>query len=1208
MSRGLSFSTVLKDRGLDSVRYEKRDAVIKDSEGNVVFEQKDVVAPIDWSDTAVNIAASKYFSGRHGTPEREISIADMVQRVSSCIRKWGEEGGYFKTESDADNFEEELFNILINQYAFFNSPVWFNVGVHEHPQCSACFINSVEDDMSSIFDLAKTEGMLFKYGSGTGTNLSVLRSSKEHLSAGGVASGPVSFMRGYDSFAGVIKSGGTCLPAHQKVYTERGAVAVSELCDKDFIVLSYDPPAGRVKAKKAAAWLSGRKKVVRVTTDKGVFEVSHDHPVRLSGTGEYCMASKLKAGSSLHSCSVTNDSGYERVGLQDGKGGWEAVHRLIAQDVMGKDVSGMAVHHGNGDRLDNRAENLEVMTQSEHATLHNNDMVAKGEHLFQHQTWPKVGEDNPMHSTSAFWSDPERTESLKAKRSANLATERASKMQPKAAKQRMINTAHRILNSGGSIDTFEDYADGRTRYIGRHAGEKYLMNSIQNQFGDFTTFKKFVYSSNHKVVNVEDMGEMDVYSVEVYCPTPDDKSPQSGHNYLICDSDGRTGVFSANTRRSAKMVILNVDHPDIVEFIECKEIEENKAWALIEAGYDGGFNVPGGAYDSVFHQNANHSVRVTDQFMQDVLKDEKFYTRNVTDRAVADEYDARHLWRLIAESAWACGDPGVQFDDTIQEWNTCADTERINATNPCSEFVFLDDTACNLASLNLMKFYSRSKGMSSLAATNGLDIRLMIHVCEVMITAMEIIVGAASYPRERIAERSFALRPLGLGYANLGSLLMARGLPYDSDSGRALAAVVTSIMTAAAYRQSACIAQFKGPFADYVANAGSMIRVLEKHAEEAKNIDSDLVPYDMLNWNNAIWAEVLCLASSYGVRNSQISVIAPTGTIGLAMDCDTTGIEPELALVKYKSLAGGGNIKFVNNTVGMALDQLGYDVIEIKKIRKYIEEHDTIEGCSVLKEEHLPVFDCSFTPMNGSRSIRYQAHIDMMAAVQPFVSGAISKTINMDNDCTPDDIMDAYMRAWESGLKCVAIYRDGCKRSQPLSMEDDSDKSTEVHQLPVERRIKMPIERQSVTHKFEVGSHEGYITVGLYENGQPGEIFITMSKMGSTISGLMDSFALSISIALQYGVPLEVLIDRFMHSRFEPSGFTNNKDIPQAKSFMDYIFRWLRHRFLDGEDVERNSETPSFGDAPPCRSCGTIMVRRGACYSCDNCGETGGCG
>ena len=945
--RGISVKRLFTKAGghpFDEVEWELRTASIQNEKGKVIFEQRNVEVPKDWSQTATNIVASKYFHGKLGTPERESSVRQLISRVADTIAQWGVEGGYFRSEEDAKSFHDELTHTLVRQKAVFNSPVWFNCGLwhkyhrssrgsgwywdpatggikketeaYRHPQCSACFINSVQDNLESILNLAKVEGMLFKWGSGTGTNLSPLRSSVEALSGGGVASGPLSFMKGYDAFAGVIKSGG-------------------------------------------------------------------------------------------------------------------------------------------------------------------------------------------------------------------------------------------------------------------------------------------------------------------------------------------------KTRRAAKMVILNVEHPDIEEFIQCKAKEERKAWALVEAGYDSA--IDGEAYSSIFFQNANNSVRVSDEFMKAVVEDKDWATRHISTDETAKAYRARELMKMISEAAWQCGDPGMQFDTTINKWHTSKATARINASNPCSEYMFLDDSACNLASLNLMKFLS----------TDGkFDVESFKHAVDIMITAQEILVDNASYPTEHIAKNSHDFRPLGLGYANLGALLMANGLPYDSDGGRDYAAAITAIMHGEAYLQSSRIAAELKPCEGFPVNRDSFLNVISMHRQSLQHINSHNVPENMWEASRKVWDECLASGMKYGYRNAQVTVLAPTGTIGFMMDCDTTGVEPDLALVKYKKLVGGGLIKIVNNMVPTALLKLGYTGQEASEIVNYIDQKGTIEGAPHLKSEHLPVFDCSLKPANGKRAIHYMGHVRMMAAVQPFLSGAISKTVNMPEEATVEEIASVYTEGWRLGLKAIAIYRDGSKRSQPLNTADakpkkeshavsskpEASKETKVDSTPQAYRRKLPDERQAVTHKFSIGQHEGYLTVGLYENGQPGEIFITMAKEGSTVSGLMDSFATAVSLALQYGVPLKVLCDKFSHTRFEPSGWSPNPEIRYAKSVMDYIFRWLALKFLprdaqpredasvqslNGKDAEKASELatqftrassdPSntgfasamsqgglvgvnnSDDAPSCADCGAIMVRNGACYKCLNCGSTSGC-
>jgi len=991
---GLTFRRFFTKPGVspyNEVEWELRTAQITDSQGGIIFEQKNVEVPKDWSMTATNIVASKYLHGRQGTGERETGVRQLVARVAETIRDWGTKDGYFRSAEDASAFHDELVHLLIRQYAAFNSPVWFNVGCdriepnsdatswhwnsttqrvefgatgYTRPQCSACFINSVHDSLDSILTLAKTEGMLFKWGSGTGTNLSPLRSSTEVLSGGGTASGPLSFMKGFDAFAGVIKSGG-------------------------------------------------------------------------------------------------------------------------------------------------------------------------------------------------------------------------------------------------------------------------------------------------------------------------------------------------KTRRAAKMVILNIDHPDIVDFIDCKSKEEAKAHALVAQGYDGS-HPDSDAYSSIFFQNANNSVRVTDDFMVAVMRDTDFSTRAIVDGRVVNTYKAKDLLQKISEATWHCGDPGMQYDSTVNRWHTSKNTARINASNPCSEYMFLDDSACNLASLNLLKF----------APNGSFDVEAYRHAVDVIITAQEILVDNAGYPTEMINKNSHDYRPLGLGYANLGALLMAAGLPYDSDAGRDYAACVTAILCGEAYLQSSRIAELCEPLSPvtdtvqtglgvtksenmpgaacpgYYINREPFLDVIRMHRASVNNIGSarggtgaspvhaersSAQLSELIEASKQCWDEALSNGEKHGYRNSQVTVLAPTGTIGFFMDCDTTGIEPDLALIKYKKLVGGGMIKIVNNTVPAALFKLGYTHEQTGAIVSYIDATGTIEGAPHVKDEHLAVFDCSFKPAKGTRSIHYMGHLQMMAAAQPFISGAISKTVNLPNAATVEDISEAYLQAWKLGLKAVAVYRDGCKQSQPLSAagtktaqsgaqgsagvppatpEDDNPDAP-----PRAVRHKLKEERMAVTHKFNIGGHEGYITVGLYPGGEPGEIFITMAKEGSTVSGLMDSFALAVSIALQHGVPLKLYCEKFAHTRFEPSGWSNNPDIGYAKSIMDYIFRWLQQRFLTGQQQflfenlrpkplsdggrasspasagigDLNGSTGSLtpetrdlrpssvhaadalanmidlGDAPSCHVCGSIMVRNGSCYKCMNCGSTSGC-
>ncbi len=906
LSGGLTIPRYFTTPGSDpysEVTWEHRAASITSEHGEVVFEQAQVEMPIFWSQTATNVVVSKYFRGPLGTPQRENSVRQLISRVANTITDWGRKDGYFAAAEDAESFRAELTHLLLMQKASFNSPVWFNVGIEAKPQCSACFILSVKDTMESILDWYKTEGMIFKYGSGAGVNLSPIRSGKEQLAGGGTASGPVSFMRAADASAGVIKSGG-------------------------------------------------------------------------------------------------------------------------------------------------------------------------------------------------------------------------------------------------------------------------------------------------------------------------------------------------KTRRAAKMVVLNADHPDIERFIRCKWEEEKKAWTLVDAGYDS--SIDGEAYSSIYFQNANNSVRTTDEFMQAVLEDKPWDLKAVTSGEAMQTVRARDLMHLIAEATWYCGDPGMQFDTTINRWHTCPNTGRINASNPCSEYMHLDDSACNLASLNLLRF---------LDETGHFHISDFRAAVRTMSIAMDIVVDNSSYPTPRIAENARAFRELGLGYANLGALLMSLGIPYDSDSGRAYAATITALLCGESYRTSAEVAAVQGPYAGFSKNREPQLKVVRMHRDALVSVDDRLVPEDLFSAAAHVWDEALRLGTAQGVRNSQVTVLAPTGTIGFMMDCDTTGVEPDIALVKYKKLVGGGLMKIVNNTVPRALKRLGYSENEIRAICQHLDREETIEGAPGLKPEHLPVFDCAFKPLKGNRSIHYMGHVRMMGAVQPFISGAISKTVNVPSEITADEIMQAYIEAWKAGLKAIAIYRDGSKRVQPLSTGKGTGSSKEKSKgaasqdqtlNPFEEQVQrryLPDERHAITHKFSIAGHDGYVTVGLYQDGKPGEIFIVMSKEGTVISGLLDAFATAISLALQYGVPLEALVKKFSHMRFEPAGVTSNPQIRFAQSILDYVFRWMALKFLPaGEqpqppatvtdlaakqaDVTQPAPTAGTGsnmnpttrqafqgqvDAPPCHSCGSMMVRSGNCYKCFNCGETSGC-
>jgi ribonucleoside-diphosphate reductase alpha chain len=874
----------------DEIEWEIRDAHIPGKNGPA-FEQKNVEFPKFWSQTATNIVAQKYFRGRMSSPEREKSVKEMIGRVVGTIGTWGREGGYFASEDEAQTFEDELKAILVNQLAAFNSPVWFNVGFEEKPQCSACFILSIDDSMDAILDWIRREGIIFRGGSGSGVNLSRLRSSKEQLSKGGYASGPVSFMRGADASAGTIKSGG-------------------------------------------------------------------------------------------------------------------------------------------------------------------------------------------------------------------------------------------------------------------------------------------------------------------------------------------------KTRRAAKMVVLDVDHPDIVEFIWCKAHEEEKARVLEAAGYDMSLDSPDWA--SIQYQNANNSVRVSDAFMEAVEADADWNLTARTDGTVVETLKARKLLHDIAEAAWRCADPGVQYDTTINAWHTLPNTGRINASNPCSEYMSIDDSACNLASLNLMKF-RREDG--------ELDVEAFQHACDVVFLAQEILVGNSSYPTPEIERNAKAYRQLGLGYANLGALLMARGLAYDSDEGRAYAAAITALMTGRAYRKSAEIAKRMGPFAGYRPNAAAMVGVVAKHRAAVGNIaHAETVPADLLSAARQAWDDALDVGEVYGYRNAQSTVLAPTGTISFMMDCDTTGVEPDFSLVKSKKLVGGGEITIVNKTVPLGLEKLGYAPNEVDEVVAYIDERNSVVGAPYVKSEHYPVFDCAV----GERAIHYRGHVKMMGAIQPFISGAISKTVNLPETATIQEVADLYSEAWRLGVKAIAIYRDNCKVAQPLSGKGEKGQQVlaPAGAVAAPKRRRLPDDRTEIGRKFRVGEYEGYIHVGVFDDGSPGDIFVDIAKDGTTLQGLMNSLMIAVSMGLQYGVPPEVYVSKLSHLRFEPSGPTNDADIRTAKSIVDYIFRWFGKKFLDVDQQEEAgilsaevrakladqyanggsataAEQPSPGqtalfnpheDAIECNRCGGRMVRAGTCYTCRDCGTSTGCG
>jgi len=1758
-----------------TVEWELRDAVIANERGEKVFEQQDVEIPKSWTQLATNVVVSKYFRGHLGTPEREHSVRQLIHRVADTIANWGRAMEYFASEEDAQAFQDELTHILLYQKAAFNSPVWFNVGLADQPrpQGSACFINSVQDTMDSILTLAKTEGMLFKYGSGTGSNLSTIRSSREPLAGGGTASGPVSFMRGFDSFASAIKSGGKCFKKGTLVATPDGWLPIETLQIGDYVLTHKGP-------RLVADFMpNGEKLCYRVRTQEGYeVEVTAGHkfaywnietgrfdvkPIEefLPGDSLYVLLEASEGGVSIplfvpeandsrHATTTAemtfpselNDEMAYVLGLTYGDAELRRDYPYRLRVAFCKDLAGNA----SQERFRRYCfqlfgeEPLLLSDETGHQQIGytrkrlieflvaNGLAKGKADDLgFPHvmfEARPEVraafiagvidadGTYQPRGGWSissidrAFLMElqrllltlgiPSKLQLSRAERGTWRALYRLKivgstfihrlmdRIAPYSAK-----AAHNYIPSDGA-DKGWGYRPSLVRALQARTEHRSGNRIIERKVGlnPTTGYGALASLATHPHTSVADYAEELSHCVQVTLESVIPTEVAETYDievedvHLLCAN----GFYASNTRRAAKMVILDIDHPDIVDFITCKEKEEKKAWALIDAGYSGAFNVSGGAYDSVQFQNANHSVRVTDEFMRAHEEDGDWTTHFVLSKEPDGTYKARDLMRMIGQSAWVCGDPGLQYDTTINKWHTCKNSDKIYASNPCSEYMFLNDSACNLASLNLMKFRR---------ADGEFDPEAFKHACRIVITAQEILVDNCSYPTPRIAENSHDYRPLGMGYANLGALLMARSLPYDSTEGRAYAAAITAIMTGEAYHQSSIIARDHGwPFPGYPKNREPFLDVMRMHRAAVEDIEAKHVPGDMMEAARSSWDKAIASGEQHGYRNAQATVLAPTGclvgnslvltdrglmrlnrlgdvngdtwqdtrfnvltdegeqaatkfyvngiedtrrittkcgyaiqgtlkhrikvvdtatgamvwkrfadiapgdvvalsmgqlagkprtvtlpplgeeywtgdyttrvprtmtpelaelvgyfmgdgslhakgprfcvtnadtdvaehirdlmkslfnlearlipqqgycevsahsvpltlwweacgfakmspgpghsgkgyvphipdailatndpavysaflrglyeadgtvtqgipcwttthrsfseevktillalglptttkrdmsgwgrselfvlalrnksytaryqqtigfigarkraavrqsegsqtarydliyldpavirelvtadnplrnaialsmqrhqgaitrraaeslyaqtgdarlghalrffydtiatnedggeqltydlsvpanvtyiaggfishnTIGFLMDCDTTGIEPDIAIVKYKSLVGGGMMKIVNNTVPEALQRLSYTKKQIEGILAYIDEHDTIEGAPSLKPEHLPIFDCAFKPGNGTRSIHYMGHVRMMAAAQPFISGAISKTVNMPNSATVEEIIATYVEGWKLGLKAIAIYRDGSKRTQPLmtkKADEEKTEATEAAPVPApaaaaviveERRPvrrKLPDERRSITHKFSIAGHEGYITVGMYEDGTPGEIFLTMSKEGSTISGLMDSFATAISLALQYGVPLQTLVDKFAHTRFEPSGITNNPDIRIAKSIMDYIFRWLGLKFLDrvpdngepslsnGHTEETNgngarprltlttAETPPTGavslaehereifqnqsDAPICTECGSLMVRNGACFKCLNCGSVYGC-
>ncbi len=1297
-----------------------------------------------WSETARQIFRSKYLR-RAGVPQSDGSLGgeehidQALQRLAGAWAAWGLEGGYFD-QPGAEDFQVEILNDLRHRRAFPNSPQWFNTGLYEsygiesgdagfdlggdpasarHAQVHACFIQSLEDDLCGplgIKSLESREGRVFKLGSGTGTCFSTLRGKGEPLKGGGTSSGMISFLAASDAGAGAIKSGGTCLAGYQHVYTETGPVKVEDLAKRPgFIALSYDPPAGRYKAKRAQAWLAGRKRVVRVTTDKGAFDLSYDHPVRLS-TGEYVQAGSLTAGLSLFACSVDNRAGYTRVHLRNGQKGKESFHRLVAMDVMGRDVDGLVVHHVDCDPSNNAPDNLQVMTQSEHVLLHREiDQAAGVPHHFEEHTYPRSGRENPMHADAPFWQDPARVQRLRDKQRANMSSERATAQQDSAATAKMINTAFRVINAGYSIDTFEDYVRGREIVVGRIGCKKKLLSSIERRFGSHTGYVKAVSAANHRVVAVETIGEMAVYDVEVDCPTDDDKSPTTGHNFVIWPdaTPVGSGVVVANTRRAAKMVVCDLDHLDALDLIRYKARGEDEALAMAigthvlrESGQAAylpeislGWNAEESAYTYARGQNANFSIRLDGAEFFALCDDDGDFVLRGRASDVTSTIPARQLRDEIAQAAWYSADPGIQFDDLIQAMHTSPSMGRINASNPCvtgdtlvltskgweridslldapfdavgadgyahpvapafktghkevllltlgsgktlkltpdhlvatprkydgcavtgwedmvvdtpaaslrpgdtvvtfveggapwvwasdvvvgvypvgkedvydltepatshfvangilvhncSEYLFADDTACNLASIRLSAF---------LRADGSLDEQGLADCARRWARVLDISVSGARYPTALIAERTRQSRTIGLGPMDLGGALIRAGLRYDEDDGRRFAARCQAIIHGAAGYESQALAERLGACDAWYENMGPFEQVWDKHTSSYVWLfPSASVPY---------WPEPY-----KPFRNAQWTVCAPTGTIGLASGSCTTGIEPLYAAHVTKTLAGGGSIALAAACVEAAPDPRAV----------------------------VTVADLSWA-----------AHLKMCAALQPFVSGGISKTLNLPAGTTPGDIAGIYRKAWEMGVKCVSVYRDGSKHSQVLGGGDPDDRVRDlVAEMRKPRRIKPPGVQASRRWTARIGQEAAYLTLAGDDLSAPTQLRLEHGSAGSRDASSAEAISKLASLALQYGVPLEAIAETLIDIAGGAAGFVQggSGEVRSAGSVAAWAGREILAHLGASAPAETHSATPAASDASDaCEKCGGTLVQTGTCKMCSKCGHSlGGCG